>query len=481
MNYHSIDPLFRTAHSRLQSSRRTSHSVGRKGLFLVAACVLAGLFALAAAPASTPRSIGAPTLLYDIAAVVGDVRTPLTYRENTPTAEPAPTPIFNSWPTAAPTLIYDFVSVVDRNPSPPKPGENLATPQPTPEPTPEITPEPTPEATPEPSPMPASYYKQQLLELINQARSEAGLMPVALVDRPAPQQQAESALENCLFSNWGLDGLKPYMRMSLAGGYQANGEIVAAYGSCSPSEAIRWAGGESVVLDVMARWRGSRLDWDNNILDPWSTKVSIGLAWNDYFYAVHVHFERDFIEFAVLPSINSDGILSMKGSLRNGVSTPRSDDLLIDVYYDPPPERLTPGQLNSTNCYVYGETGLLVAALRPPPPPDHNYPDDTLSIHYVVGCNDPYDVQRDAPAATEFLMTPSVSLSMNQGEAYWVTASGWNVSDDSFSVTADLGSVIDEYGDGVYTILVWAVSDSGEDVLVGTHSVFVGISVSNSI
>ena len=474
MNFHSIKYPSQAAQSKLLLSQRRPQPILRKSLLLLAASLFAGLLIVAAVPASTPSN--APTLAYDEAAVVGDTQTSpddekiirtILYQASSPTV--TTTPISST--TAAPTLIYDFVSVVDMVPTPLK----LAT-KPTPAPTPEPTPQATPEPTPEPTPKPASYYKQQLLDLINQARSEAGLDPVTLAENPLPQQQADSALENCLFSNWGLDGLKPYMRMSLAGDYQANGEIVAAYGACTPSETTRWADGDSVVLDVIVRWRTSMLDWQNNVLDPWYSRVSVGMAWNDHFYAVHLHFERDYVEFNTLPSISADGILSIDGSLGNGVSSPTSEDLLIDVYYDPPPRSLTPGQLSATNCYVYGETGFLVAALRPPPPPDHNYPDDTLTIDYVLGCTNPYDVPADTPAPTGFLETPSVSLSMHEGVADWVTASSWNVSNKSFSVAADLASVIEKNGNGVYTILIWAVADSGDDVLVGTYSIFVGIS-----
>ena len=63
-----------------------------------------------------------------------------------------------------------------------------------------------------------------MLELINIAREDAGVPPVALGDNDAAQLHAESALANCFGSHWGIDGLKPYMRYSLAGGYQSNGE-----------------------------------------------------------------------------------------------------------------------------------------------------------------------------------------------------------------------------------------------------------------
>ena len=66
-----------------------------------------------------------------------------------------------------------------------------------------------------------------MLQLINEERVRAGVAPVVLGDNIAAQLHAESALENCFSSHWGIDGLKPYMRYSLAGGYQSNAENVS--------------------------------------------------------------------------------------------------------------------------------------------------------------------------------------------------------------------------------------------------------------
>ena len=63
-----------------------------------------------------------------------------------------------------------------------------------------------------------------MLEKINFERTKAGVPIVELGDNVAAQLHAESALENCYASHWGIDGLKPYMRYSLAGGYQSNAE-----------------------------------------------------------------------------------------------------------------------------------------------------------------------------------------------------------------------------------------------------------------
>ena len=66
--------------------------------------------------------------------------------------------------------------------------------------------------------------KQYMLELINGERTKAGVPMVALGENVAAQLHAEEALAGCYASHWGADGLKPYMRYSLAGGYQSNGE-----------------------------------------------------------------------------------------------------------------------------------------------------------------------------------------------------------------------------------------------------------------
>ena len=57
----------------------------------------------------------------------------------------------------------------------------------------------------------------------------------------------------------------------------------------------------------------------------------------------------------------------------------------------------------------------------------------------------------------------------------FVTASEWRVDDGEFAVVADIGNVLDKYGDGVYTIVVWAVGDAGY-FPVSNYSIFHGIS-----
>lgn len=171
------------------------------------------------------------------------VNTPLPAPANTPAppptatpaavSEPAPTAIAAApsnapaaaaiLPTATPTLVPTVT------PTP------LPTATPTPVPTP--TPRPTPTITPTPTPLPPPALrhlaeKEYMLELINLERAKVGAPPVVLGDNIAAQLHAESALENCFTGHWGVDGLKPYMRYSLAGGYQSNGENASGLSYC---------------------------------------------------------------------------------------------------------------------------------------------------------------------------------------------------------------------------------------------------------
>ena len=65
-----------------------------------------------------------------------------------------------------------------------------------------------------------------MLGVINLRREERGLPLVELGDNKAAQQHAEALLANCASSHWGPDGMKPYMRYTLAGGTQSSAENV---------------------------------------------------------------------------------------------------------------------------------------------------------------------------------------------------------------------------------------------------------------
>ena len=373
-----------------------------------------------------------------------------------PTATPTATP--TPQPTATPT---------------PRP-TSTPTPRPTATPTPRPTSTPTPRPTATPAPTLRSY-KEYMVELINEARAAASVPAVTLGDNRAPQIHAESSITDCFGAHWGLDGLKPYMRYSLAGGYQSNGENGLGFDYC-PSNVRPLTDIEQVVRDAMEGWMGS-LGHRRNILDPWHRKVSIGLAWNRHYYAAYQHFEGDYVEYDRLPTIDANGVLSLSGRVKNGARFRDREDLSVVVNYDPPPHELTRGQIARTYCY---DNGVRVASLRYPLSDGWSWTEDSYVVTASRTCPDPYDIPPSAPPPTSFAeqsrfhleaVRESLSVQSTSITVPWITARTWNVTGDSFSVTVDLSDVIDEHGPGVYSIIVWGTI-GGEEVVISEYSIF---------
>ena len=321
--------------------------------------------------------------------------------------------------------------------------------------------------------------KQYMLELINAERKKAGVPEVELGDNIAAQLHAESALENCFSSHWGIDGLKPYMRYSLAGGYQSNGENGHGSDYC-----IKGSDGYRAIASATEEVRQAVEGWmqspghRRNILGKFHKKVNIGLAWDRYNFLAYQHFEGDHVEFSELPGIDNSR-LSFEGTVKNGVQFAEENDLSIQIYYDPKPRQLTRGQVSRTYCY---DNGLPVAALRPPLERGWRYP-HTAYTRTFKPCPDPYKVRSDAPAPSSHVEAgkfwqEAYDASKTQKERTvhipWITASNWAASGEAFSVKANVNDVLEEYGNGVYTVVVWGDID-GERAVISEYSIFYGI------
>ena len=361
----------------------------------------------------------------------------------------------------------------------------VATPQPrptsTPMPpsTPLSTQTPVPTATPQPA-LAVSLdlrhieEKRYMLSLINAERKKAGVGAVVLGDNIAAQMHAEAALDNCFSSHWGVDGLKPYMRYSLAGGYQSNGENGSGLDYC-----IKASDGYAANSSINQEIRETIDGWINspghrrNLLNPQHKKVNIGIAWDKYNKLMYQHFEGDYVEYDRLPSIEN-GVLTFSGKTRNGARF--NADTGQQIFYDAPPYTLTRGQVARTYCY---DNGRLVAGLRKPLTGGWSYNTHEFSTTYSP-CPDPYDVSPDAPPAR----SPSDAHRLWQ-EAYnasqsraaqsitipWITASEWTASGAAFSVKADISEILDEHGSGVYSLMLWGKMD-GADTVISQYSIF---------
>ena len=320
--------------------------------------------------------------------------------------------------------------------------------------------------------------KDYMLALINSERRKAGVNPVVLGTNNAAQLHAESSLADCVSSHWGTDGLKPYMRYSLAGGYQPNGEnghgsdyCIKASDRYRPISSI-----QAEIREAMAGWMGSP-GHRRNILDPSHIKVNIGMAWDRYNVKMFQHFEGDYVEYQHLPEIDG-GVLKMSGGTRNGARLGTRRDLGVQIYYDPPPAPLTQGQVARTYCY---DNGLHVASLRERLTGGSFWPEDRFTTMYSP-CPDPADVPADAPTARSHSeanrlwqeiydrtrLTPERTITVS-----WIDATEFRVDGGAFDVEANIREVLSKHGKGVYSILVWGLID-GQDTVISEYSIFHG-------
>ena len=313
-----------------------------------------------------------------------------------------------------------------------------------------------------------------MLELINKARAQAGVPEVILGDNVAAQLHAESSLANCVSGHWGVDGLKPYMRYSLAGGNQSNAENGSGLDYCiDSSDGYRALGSiESEVREAMGGWMGSP-GHRRNLLEPWHKKVNIGLAWDRYNFTAYQHFEGDYVRYDSLPQIHN-GTLLFSGRAINELRFSSKEELGVQLFYDPPPHALTRGQVSRTYCY---DSGVQVAAFRYPLTGSSYWTEDAYFTPYTP-CPDPYAVSSDIPGAHSVIeaqrlhdeartrLRPSLPLTIP-----WIAASEWTANGAAFAVVADIRGLLSEHGPGVYTILLWG-EIGGEDVPVSQYSIF---------
>ena len=400
----------------------------------------------------------------------------LAYVTTTPTLTPAPTPTPTSTPTFTPSPTATPTSTPSATPIPSATPTTTPTTVPTATSTPSITPTSTATATetPTPTPVPSSGLSQSDLEsareyalqLINDARADAGLNAVTLDDNTAAQSHAEDMRANCFLSHWGADGLKPYMRYSLADGQQYSAENVSGIGFC-PTNPDRYIA-KSITAELDEAMQGllNSPGHLRNILNPNHREVNIGISYQRPNLWLVQLFVGDYAKYTAKPTIK-DGILSLAGTVMNGaVISGRS--LGIQVYYDQPPHPLTRGQLHNTTC---GNNGRIIASLREPPGPNSYYTSHAYS-QSGTRCRDPYNVPPDTPPASSYFDPKVGGTVPYQHDAIWITADHWASTTTEFSVAADVSDLIQEYGNGVYTIVLWGEID-GEDIPISEYSIFI--------
>ncbi len=435
-----------------------------------------------ATPSPEPTPTFAPTPTLPPTAPPTSTATPLPTASPTATPSPEPTPTLAPTPTLPssatpsstatplPTASPTAAPTATPSPEPTPTFAPTSTPPPTAPPTSTATPVPTSTPTLTPSPETDPYVL--MLELVNEARAEAGLSEVVMGDNLGAQIHADNLLANCISSHWSADGLDGGMRYSLAGGYQANSENVSGSDYCRlPNQ------GYSLISNISNEVQKAMDGWMNSpghkttILNARHRKVNIGLALDSYNFVAVQQFEGDFVEFTSLPTIE-DGELSMEGTVKNGANLEHGDHFRVVIDFRPPPHDLTRGQI----ARVYGIClGRKVAHL--------SYRSDGEVETTWKTCPSPYDFPPESSAPSSgheahqfwqearqrWQARESVSIISRK-----IKMSKFQLEDDRFAIRADLRVVLETHGAGVYQINLFGVLD-GEAELISEYALFYGI------
>ena len=149
-----------------------------------------------------------------------------------------------------------------------------------------------------------------MLELINADRASVGLSPVVLGSNLAAQGQAEEMLEHSYVSHWGLDGIPPYMRYTLAGGMNYESENTSGVAETPETESLyRTISPKEKLREIEGDWMQSP-GHRTNILFPWHKKVNLGIACNRITCQAVQQLKGNYIEFQRPPTLSS-GMLSV--------------------------------------------------------------------------------------------------------------------------------------------------------------------------
>ena len=257
--------------------------------------------------------------------------------------------------------------------------------------------------------IPQNQTVSYALSLINKDRTAFGLSNVSLSNETSGQQHAESMLFYGYFSHWDVYGMKPYMRYTLLGGRGSVEENVAyIYRSngIDVISALTQMENNLVYNDVQCCNNGHRY----NILDPAHTTVSIGVAYNSTTIYLVQDFINNYISWFYGTPVDSNNVVSLKGSVPSGYSL--SD---IEITYDPPLQSLSPAQLARApynSSYGYGQT--------------------VAGIGYTIGGRRYY--------------YPNLTT---------INASTYTIQGNNFDVAFNIGSLVQRYGAGEYTLLIF--------------------------
>lgn len=293
----------------------------------------------------------------------------------------------------------------------------------------------TPTQTPNPTPTIDTHKElvNYALSLINTDRQANGLQSVTLSSINSGQVHAEEMLKNGYFSHWDMNGQKPYMRYTLAGGKGSVSENCAWKRTTADNLEINSLNNfiKSALSDLeySMMYDDASSNWGHkdNILNPLHNKVSIGISYDNHNVYLVQDFENDYISWSQL-NVNNNQV-TMQGTIQRQQSNIQQ----IAVFYDNP-SSLTVNQLEQAPYQDGYDAGTDVATVVPPAPQGQYYDWTGISIKGIE-------------------------------------VDSWNQNGNSFQISFSLSSVIATQGKGIYTI--YLLTGSSTATSLTTYSIWV--------
>jgi uncharacterized protein YkwD len=211
-----------------------------------------------------------------------------------------------------------------------------------------------------------NQLRNNLLQMVNEERAVAKLPPVA-TDALAAEvatKHARDMAQHKYVSHWNREGLKPYQRYSLAGGFHATQENISAADNTWSAELKDLVQDTSYLHLRLYNETPPNDGHRKAILAPQHTHVGFGIAVDELRLRVVELFVSKYVELNLPSQKGKPGeTISLKGKLPNWNHTLT----VIEVFYEPLPKELDVKTLNQSRNYsLPSESVNLRPRLHPP-------------------------------------------------------------------------------------------------------------------
>lgn len=198
---------------------------------------------------------------------------------------------------------------------------------------------------------------QYMLELINDARSQAGLQQVAwdetiaTIAIPHAQEMAEEEY----ISHWNQEGYGPDVRFNASGGVEWVRENIHTswhrYSDGSPVPIEDWGVAVKDGHESLMDSPGHR----ENILEPGHTHVGIAFAYNETtgYFTIAQEFVNRYISILNEPPREVEGNQDI---LFQAKLLGEAENPVVNLFYETLPQAMTIDQLKQTSSYISPST-----------------------------------------------------------------------------------------------------------------------------